>query len=69
MKIINTLEARLSEIKEEVLMIIDNQSLSLTLKNIKMQPLIEERKVLEHALVYLEKIKNTDYKGFCGGIS
>ena len=32
-----------------------------------MQPLVEEKKVLEHTLVYLEKIKNTNYRGLCGG--
>ena len=47
--------------------LVDNQKLSLTTKNIQMQPLVEEKKVLEHTLVYLEKIKNTDYKGLCQG--
>lgn len=69
MKMIEILEARLGEIRKEVLSIVENQSLSLTLKNIQMQPLVEEKKVLEHTLVYLEKIKNTDYKGLCGGAS
>lgn len=67
MKIIDVLETRIIEIREEVLLTIENQSLSLTAKNTKMQPLIEEKKVLEHALVYLEKIKTTNYKGLCGG--
>jgi hypothetical protein len=30
-----------------------------------MQPLVEEKKVLEHTLVYLNKIKNTNYTGGC----
>jgi hypothetical protein len=29
--------------------------------------LVEEKKVMEHTLVYLEKINNTNYKGLCGG--
>ena len=67
MKMINIINQRLEEIKEEVLKLVDNQKLSLTQKNIQMQPLVEEKKVLEHTLVYLQKIKNTNYKGLCGG--
>lgn len=47
--------------------LVDNQKMSLTNKNIQMQPLVEEKKVLEHTLVYLEKIKSTDYRGLCQG--
>jgi len=67
MKMINIINQRLEEIKEEVLKLVDNQKLSLTQKNIQMQPLVEEKKVLEHTLIYLQKIKNTNYKGLCGG--
>ena len=67
MKIITTIQNRIIEIKKEFMEIIDNQKISLTEKNALMQPLSEERKVLEHTLVYLEKIKNTNYKGLCGG--
>lgn len=67
MKIIKIINERIEEINNEVLSAVDNQKLSLTEKNIIMQPLIEEKKVLEHTLVYLEKIKNTEYKGLCGG--
>jgi flagellar biosynthesis/type III secretory pathway chaperone len=64
---INIINQRLEEIKEEVLKLVDNQKLSLTQKNIQMQPLVEEKKVLEHTLIYLQKIKSTNYKGLCGG--
>jgi hypothetical protein len=67
MKMITILDDRLLEIRGEVLQLVDNQSISLTEKNALMQPLVEEKKVLEHTLVYLEKIKNTNYKGLCGG--
>jgi len=67
MKSINMINKRLDDIRDEVMVLVDNQKLSLTNKNIKMQPLVEEKKVLEHTLVYLEKIKNTDYKGLCQG--
>lgn len=67
MKMIKVINERLKEIESEVMQLVDNQSLSLTLKNQQMQPLVEEKKVLEHTLVYLEKIVNTDYKGLCQG--
>jgi hypothetical protein len=67
MKMIDTINDRLEEIRLEVMSLVDNQSISLTNKNQQMQPLVEEKKVLEHTLVYLEKIKNTDYRGLCHG--
>ena len=65
MKMIDIINDRIKEIENEVLNTVDDQTLSLTQKNIIMQPLVEEKKVLEHTLVYLERIKNTDYKGQC----
>jgi len=67
MKMINIINDRLIEIKDEVLTLVDNQKMDLTTKNTLMQPLVEEKKVLEHTLIYLEKIKNTNYKGLCHG--
>ncbi len=67
MKMINVINDRIKEIGVEVMALVDNQKLSLTEKNQLMQPLVEEKKVMEHTLVYLEKIKNTNYKGLCGG--
>lgn len=67
MKMINIINNRIDEIKSEVMALVDNQKISLTSKNALMQPLVEEKKVMEHTLVYLEKIKNTNYKGLCGG--
>ena len=67
MKMIDVINKRLDEIRDEVLSLVNNQSMNLTDKNSLMQPLVEEKKVLEHTLVYLEKIKNTNYKGLCGG--
>ncbi len=67
MKMINIINTRLEEIRSEVMALVDNQKISLTQKNVLMQPLVEEKKVLEHTLVYLEKIKNTNYKGLCQG--
>lgn len=67
MKMIKIINDRLAELHQEVSFVVENQKLNLTEKNKIMQPLVEEKKVLEHTLIYLEKIKNTDYKGLCGG--
>ena len=67
MKMITILNNRIEEIKHEVVTLVENQKMNLTDKNALMQPLVEEKKVLEHTLVYLEKIKNTNYRGLCGG--
>ena len=67
MKMIKVINERIEEIRVEVMALVDNQSISLTAKNALMQPLVEEKKVMEHTLVYLEKINNTNYKGLCGG--
>jgi hypothetical protein len=64
-KSINFIDNRLNDIRNEIMAIIDNQKLSLTQKNILMQPLVEEKKVLEQTLNHLKKIKNTNYKGLC----
>ena len=67
MIMIKIIDNRLEEIRVEVMKLVDDQSMSLTQKNALMQPLVEEKKVMEHTLVYLKKIKNTNYKGLCGG--
>ena len=67
MKMIDIIQTRIQEIQAEVLTIVENQTMNLTEKNALMQPLSEEKKVLQHTLVYLEKIKNTNYRGLCSG--
>jgi len=67
MKMIEIIEQRLDEIKKEVLEVVDNQKLSLTKKNQLMQPLVEEKKVLEDTLIKLQFIKNKTYYGLCHG--
>ena len=67
MKMIKVINDRIEEIRVEVMALVDNQGISLTQKNALMQPLVEEKKVMEQTLVYLEKINNTNYKGLCGG--
>lgn len=65
MNITQAIEQRTQEIKKEILKTVDNQSFSLTQKNLIMQPLIDENKVLMETLQKLEVIKNTNYFGLC----
>jgi len=67
MDMIELIQKRLDEIKQEVLKLVDNQKLSLTKKNQLMQPLVEEKKVLEDTLIKLQFIKNKTYYGLCHG--
>ncbi len=64
---ISIINDRLDEIRLEVMTLVNDQSMSLTNKNALMQPLVEEKKVMEHTLVYLQKINDTNYKGLCNG--
>jgi hypothetical protein len=65
MDIIKQIEIRLEEITKEVLELVDNQKLNLTKKNQLMQPLVEEKKVLEDTLLKLKFIQNKSYSGIC----
>ena len=65
MDIIKQIEIRLEEITKEVLELVDNQKLNLTKKNQLMQPLVEEKKVLEDTLLKLKFIQNKSYLGLC----
>jgi TnpA family transposase len=67
MKMIKIINQRLEEIRDEVMQTVDNQKLSLTQKNVIMQPLVEEKRVLEKSLEELIKISQTNYKGLCHG--
>ena len=66
MKIIECLEMRLEEIRVEVMRLVENQKLSLTEKNIAMEPFVDEKKILEFTLGQLHAIKSKAYKGLCG---
>ena len=63
--IIQSIEERISSIRDEFLLIIDNQTLSLTEKNIKLEPLKLEDFALKKCLQELENIKNTNFAGKC----
>lgn len=65
MNMIEIIKKRQEEIKTEILKTIENESFSLTQKNLIMQPLVDENKVLIEALDKLQKIKETNYFGLC----
>ena len=67
MQIIEAIQARIDAISSEVMALVDDQRLSLTEKNRRMKPLIEEKKVLERTLNELSLIAQTDYSGKCSG--
>ncbi len=67
MKNIEQINNMTKDIKEQILQIVQNQTYSLTQKNILMKPLIEEDKVLKDTIKKLTKIKNSDFFGACNG--
>lgn len=67
MQIIEIIKQRVETIKREVMTCVEDQQISLTQKNQKMKPLIDEKNVLEKAISELEVIQKTDYSGRCSG--
>lgn len=65
MNMIEIIKKRQEEIKTEILKTIENESFSLTQKNLIMQPIVDENKVLIETLDKLQKIKETNYFGLC----
>lgn len=61
------IETRLKTIEKEVMELVNNRQLSLTEKNRKMKPLIDEKQLLERTLAELHAIRTTDYSGRCSG--
>ena len=66
MKFIQTLKQRTKEIDDEAFKIVQDQSTSLTIKNRLMEPLLDEKKVLENSIKELEALKTKNYFGSCG---
>ena len=65
MKIIEILKQRTKVIDEEAYKIVQDQSTSLTIKNRMMEPLLDEKKILENTINELEKLKTKNYFGSC----
>lgn len=67
MPIDEAIQARIEAISTDVMALVADQGLSLTEKNRRMKPLIDEKQVLEKTLTELTVIKQTDYSGKCSG--
>jgi hypothetical protein len=63
----SVITARLTAIGEAVMGLVADQTLSLTEKNRRMQPLVEEKRVLERTQKELQAIAVRDYSGRCTG--
>ena len=61
-KIINK---RLSEIETKILQLVENQKISLTEKNIQMEPLVKESKILKNTVNELEELLKRNFIGQC----
>lgn len=67
MQIEKCIAERIDTIGQEVMTLVEDQTISLTEKNQKMKPLIDEKKVLETAQAELAAIATRDYSGRCSG--
>jgi len=65
MKITEMIENRVYEIRSEVMSLIEDQSISLTEKNKKMKPLVDEKRILENTATELKAIALRNYSGRC----
>lgn len=65
MEILTAIAERLQSIEAEVMNLVADQQLSLTEKNRRMKPLVEEKKLLERTGQELRIIRTTDYSGSC----
>ena len=65
MNIIEEISKRQEEIKAEILRVVQDQTYSLTQKNLIMQPLVDENKILNEAVEKLNGLKTKNYFGLC----
>ena len=68
MNILEQIEKRQEEIKIEILRVVQDQSYSLTQKNLIMQPLVDENKILSETINKLNDLKSKNYFGLCNPI-
>ena len=65
MNISNQIKIRQEEIKIEIMRVVEDQTYSLTQKNLIMQPLVDENKILQETCEKLEALKTKNYFGLC----
>ncbi len=64
-KIVECIDDYLKELESEVLKIIADTSIPLTIKNQKMEPLVDQKKILLKTKKSLEELKNKNYIAEC----
>ncbi len=65
-KIINCIDSYLKDLENDIMGIVNDQTISLTEKNRLMEPIADQKKVLVYTKEALIKIKNTKYEAKCG---
>jgi hypothetical protein len=65
-KIINCIDNYLKDLETQILDIVEIQTISLTEKNQKMEPIVDQKKVLVYAKEALLKIRDKKYEASCG---
>ena len=64
-KILNCIDDYLKELEEKVMELVSDMSMPLTIKNQKMEPLVDQKKVLIDTKNKLVELKNKDYIAEC----
>ena len=64
-KILNCIDEYIKDLEIEVMKILNNQKSSLTEKNALIEPLSEQKKILNITKETLINIQNRDYQGGC----
>jgi len=65
-KIFDCINDYLRDLEDDILKIVQDQSIPLTKKNQLMEPIADQKKVLVYTKEALLKIKNTKYEAKCG---
>ena len=65
-KIFDCIDGYLKDLENNILKIVQDQSIPLTKKNQLMEPIADQKKVLVYTKETLLKIKNKKYEAKCG---
>ena len=65
-KIINCIDDYIKDLESKIMGIVEDQTISMTDKNMMMEPIADQKKVLVYTKEALLKIKNKKYEAKCG---
>jgi len=65
-KIINCIDDYTKDLESKIMGIVEDQTISMTDKNMMMEPIADQKKVLVYTKEALLKIKNKKYEARCG---